>query len=163
MKVFPGRLNWRSTTIRTSRGGTRSIAVPPESGREVLYSTRAKPSAVELQPPHWCPKTTRSRSSAGRISRRKRSSDFSPSLPWAQGRRRRNKSPKTNVGKKRVGPNGGPKSSKLMGGAPAQGRALQPGASAASGKVNPKVSQLASTDTYVRLTNLPFGHSGRAN
>jgi len=31
MKVFPGRLNWRSATIRTSRGGTGSTAVAPKS------------------------------------------------------------------------------------------------------------------------------------
>lgn len=56
----------------------------------------------------------------------------SPDLLWAQRRRqlRRNEPPGTNVGaKKRVGPNGGSKVSKSMGGAPAQGRAIQPGAS----------------------------------
>jgi hypothetical protein len=58
--------------------------------------------------------------------------EISPGLLWAQRRRRlrRNEPPGINVGaKERVRPSGGPKGSKSMGGAPAQGKAIQPGAS----------------------------------
>ena len=198
MKVFPGRLNWRSATIRTSRGGTRSTAVPPESLVGSPGLRRAKPSADTLSIVlnfSCCigvggPRG--SRPSAGRISRGSAVplAGYRPAPGSANTPLRRNKPPGTNVGQAEC-PNGGHKSSKLMGGAPAQGRAIQPGASEPpipwlcrmgrrpnrfrpspamkpGSKLNRtapsgKVSLLASTDTYIRLANLSFGRSGRAH
>ena len=196
MKPFPGRLNWRSATIRTSTGSTRSTAVPPESlGRWPWPKLRQAfgryiEHCAELQLLHWYRRTTRSRLSAGRPGRQ--SPYGSPAqLPASQRRRRlrRNKSPGITVGPRSGLPERRPKSSKLMGGATAQGRAIQPGGSeppipglcrmgrrpnrfglpSRSGselkRTTPsgKVSLLASTDTYIRLANLSFGHSGRAH
>ena len=196
MKVFPGRLNWRSATIRTSTGGTRSTAVPPESLGRVPCPRCAKPSAdtLNIVLSFSCcigvggPRG--SRLSAGRprgsavplTGYRPAPWNHRPASPEQVARNNR-------WAKKRVGPNGGHKSSKLMGGAPAQGIAIQPGGSEppipglcrmgrrpnrfrlpsrTGSKLNRtapsgKVSLLASTDTYIRLANLSFGHSGRAH
>ena len=103
-------------------------------------------------------------------------------------RRRRNKSPGTTVGP-RSGFRRRVKSSKSMGGATAQRMAIQPGGSEppipglckmgrrpnrfrlpsrTSSELNRTapsgiVGLLASTDTYIRLANCSFGHSGRAH
>ena len=73
MKVFPKRLNWRSATIRTSRGSTRSTAVRlvevPDLRRASLrqmLSYVVFSCCISSGGPHG------SRSSAGRVSRRKR-------------------------------------------------------------------------------------------
>jgi hypothetical protein len=184
---------WRSVMIRTSRGGTRSTAVSGELGRVAwpklhqALGTLSFSCCIDVGRPRG------GRCSAGRVSHRERPVvAFLPSLLWAQRRHRlraeqfaRNK----RWAKKRIGPNGGPKSSKLMRRAPAQRRAIQSGGrepsipglcrmgrrpnrfglpSKTGSKLNRtiasgKVSLRASTDTYISLVNLSFRHSGRAH
>jgi hypothetical protein len=184
---------WRSVMIRTSRGALVPLLFP-ESLVGVAWPKLDQ--ALGTLSFSCCIYVGRPRGggcSAGRVSHRKRSPRcVSASLLWAQRRHRlraeqvaRNK----RWAKKRIGPDGGPKSSKLMRRAPAQRRAIQSDGreppilglcrmgrrpnrfglpSKTGSKLNRtiasgKVSLRASTDTYISLANLSFRHSGRAH